>query len=392
MKKCCKNIDITNRELISGAVWNCIWDKMTRRDTIKMFSEYSGVPELVLIALAKEEITGAFDGIVNTVIDGLRQEIINKDYKVKPIQYRFRLDNCSRKIRKIGIQDIKQQLYDYIAVEALRELFDKKLCFYQTSLKGKGADFGAVAIKKWLKNKNNRYAWQADVKHYYESIDKERLKAMLQHDVDNEDVLHLVFFLIDTFPDGLSIGSYLSQFLANYYMARAYHYASEQLFKVRKCKNGQLKRVRLISHVLMQMDDILFIGHSLKDLKMAAKKFEKYVNEFLGLELKPTSKFIDLSKDYIDILGRKISRKSLTLRASNFRKFRRVAKKVLKMVHTGKEIPEKVARTFAARYGGIKHTESSRIQKKYRVKEILHRCKKVIGQHDRRRHYEKNEI
>lgn len=392
MKKCCKNIDITDRELISRAVWSCISDKMTRKDTIKMFSEYSGVPESVLIALMKEEIVGAFDGLVDTVIDGIRQEIIDKDYKVKPIQYRIRIDNCSRKIRKIGIQDIKQQLYDYIAVAALRELFDKKLCFYQTSLKGKGADFGARAIKKWLKNKNNRWAWQGDVRHYYESIDRKRLKEMLRHDVSNEAVLHLVFFLIDTFPQGLSIGSYLSQFLANYYMARAYHYASEQLFRLRRCKGGQTKRVRLISHVLMQMDDILFIGHSLKDLKVAVKKFEKYVNEYLGLEIKPTAKLIDLSKDYIDILGRKISRRSLTLRASNFRKFRRVATKILKMVHAGKKIPVKTARAFSARYGSVKHTDSSRLQKKYHVKDVLHRCAEIIGEHDRRKYHEKNEI
>lgn len=60
---------------------------------------------------------------------------------------------------------------------------------------------------------------------------------------------------------------------------------------------------------------------------MAVKRFSRYVSDFLGLEIKETSKFIDLSVTYIDILGRKISRRSLTVRSSNFLRFRRTAKK-----------------------------------------------------------------
>lgn len=36
MKRCCKNVDVTNRELISEAVWTCLQDKMTRSDVLKV--------------------------------------------------------------------------------------------------------------------------------------------------------------------------------------------------------------------------------------------------------------------------------------------------------------------------------------------------------------------
>ena len=392
MKRCCKRIDITDRNLIERATKDCLNGKMDRADVIRMFSEYSGVPYDLLRKICKNK--RMMESLVQTVVDGIRQEIISKKYIVKPIRYKRQVDKCNGKVRNIGIQDIKQQIYDYIAVYAMDELFRKKMGFYQCgALKKKGNEFGAKAIKKWVNNHNMRWAWQADVRHYYETIPKYNLKHLLSRDIDNPDILHLVFFLIDTFDGGLSIGSYLSQYLANYYMSYAYHYASEQITKARKHRNGSISNKTLISHVLFQMDDILLLSKSLKDLKMAVKQFSKYINEFLGLVLKDTSKFIDLRTDYIDILGRKISRKSLTVRSSNFIRFRRTASKVRILVHQNKEIPSSLAKSYIGRYGAIKHSDTKKFQKKYRVPEDLKRCKNIVSTHGRRKNgYENNEI
>ena len=247
MKRCCKRINITDRNLIERAAKECLDGKMNRSDVIRMFSEYSGVSYNAIKKICKDK--RMMNGVIQTVVDGIQQEIINKKYIVKPIRYRKQVDKCNGKIRNIGIQDIKQQIYDYIAVYAMDELFRKKLGFYQCgALKKKGNEFGSKAIKKWVNNHNMRWAWQADVRHYYETIPKHKLKHLLSRDIDNPDILHLVFFLIDTFDGGLSIGSYLSQYLANYYMSYAYHYVSEQIIKTRKHKSGSVSTRTLISH------------------------------------------------------------------------------------------------------------------------------------------------
>nr|DAH47188.1 MAG TPA: hypothetical protein [Bacteriophage sp.] len=366
---------------------------MTRGDTIRMFSEYAKVPPEAIRPIC-EKAPQLMDGLINSVVDGIQQEIISKAYVVKPIRYRQQVDKCNGKVRTIGIQDIKQQLYDYIAVYAMDELFRKKLCFYQCgALKNKGNEFGAAAIKKWIDNLNMRWAWQSDVRHYYETISKRKLKRLLKRDIDNPDILHLVFFLIDTFEGGLSIGSYLSQYLANYYLSYAYHYASEKIMKVRKHRNRTAETTNTVAHVLFQMDDILIIARSQKNLKAAVREFCKYVNEFLGLEIKDTAKFIDLSTEYIDILGRKISRKSLTVRSSNFIRFRRTAKKVRIKVCRKESIPLSLARSYIGRYGAIKHSDTKRFQKKYHVLEDLKRCKEIVSTHERRKNnYGKDEI
>lgn len=391
MKRYCKNIDITSRELISEATWSCISNKITRSDTIRMFMEYTGLPYQFLMDIAQES-RYMLDSIVETVIDGIRQEILEQKYIVKKIRYRIKKDSCTGKLRNIGIQDIKQQIYDYIAVYGLKELFEKKLGFYQCgAVKRKGNEFGAGAIKKWLADKNIRWAWQSDVRHYYENINKNVLKKMLKRDVKNDRLLHLVFFLIDTFEYGLSIGSYLSQFLANYYLSKAYIYASQQ-FKVRKRKDGTVKKVRLVSHVLFQMDDVIFFGRSKKDMKMLVKRFNEYIDKELGLELKETAHFIDLQTEYVDILGRKISRKNLTIRSSTFLKARRTYKKAYSYVCHEKEIPLKLARSCVARYGAIKHTGSKRFQRRYHIETINKAAKKVIGRAAKGEQREYNEI
>ena len=215
---------------------------------------------------------------------------------------------------------------------------------------------------------------------------------MLHRDVANKDALHLAFFLIDTFERGLSIGSYLSQFLANYYLSLAYHYASESLFKIRRQRNGTEKRVRLVHHVLFFMDDVIFIGASLKDLKMAEKQYRTFVSKELGLEIKETSKYIDLSKDYVDMMGFKVSRRNLTIRASNFRRLRRNLKRVDRLRRSGKTIPLKLARTAASRSGFLGHTDSRHFCKRNNAQELIRICNNVISEHDKEAKRENNEI
>ena len=96
------------------------------------------------------------NGLINTVIDGIQQEIINKKYIVKPIRYRKQTDKCNGKIRNIGIQDIKQQIYDYIirfrrtAKKARVQLRKDKDVDYQTAKSFIGR-YGAV------KNSNTKH-------------------------------------------------------------------------------------------------------------------------------------------------------------------------------------------------------------------------------------------
>ena len=57
----------------------------------------------------------------------LFMEIKNRNIQLSPINYQERIDPSSGKIREIGITSIKQQVYDYICVNALKPMLDAKL-------------------------------------------------------------------------------------------------------------------------------------------------------------------------------------------------------------------------------------------------------------------------
>ena len=386
MKRYCKKIDITDRDLISRAVRDCLKKKLTRKDTIRLLSAYSSLEYKEIERIVKNDRMSHFaDGIVETVIDGIRQEIIHRAYVIKPIHYRIKIDGNSGKVRDIGIQDIKQQLYDYVAVYGLYPMLEAKIGFYQcNALTGKGQIFGVKAIKKWVDDHHIKYAIQSDIRHFYESIDREVLKDMLRRDVDNETLLHLAFFLIDSFKVGLAIGSILSQHLAAYYLSGAYHYVTEQCYRVRKHKDGSESRVNLIDHAIWFADDCVIFGSNLKDLKKSHRLYSIYAKDVLSVEVKPDIKVIDLRYEYVDVMGYKISRKNVTIRSSDFIRLRRNQKRVSRFLMNGENIPLHEARGFSSRSGALEHTDSKHYIKRTRTDYIKKQCSHIISTRARR--------
>ena len=97
MKRKCKNIDITNIEFIEKAIIDCLSGK-------------------------KKSIMNKHNDNVHEIALEMQSELMNRKLNLKPIWYKRKYDDASRKWRTIGIQDIKQQMYDYIAVNAMADL------------------------------------------------------------------------------------------------------------------------------------------------------------------------------------------------------------------------------------------------------------------------------
>lgn len=385
VKRYCKNVDITDREFISIAVRDCITKKLSRKDTIELFCQYSGISYNAIHRIVKHDYSkGYIDDLIETVIDGIRQEIIYQSYVVKPIHYQTKIDGNSGKVRQIGIQDVKQQLYDYISAYGLWELFTAKIGYYQCSaLENKGQIFGVKALKSWVDDHHIRYAIQSDIRHFYDTIDIDVLKDMLSRDVKNEPLLHLTFFLIDTFNKGLAIGSYLSQLLACYYLSAAYHYMTEQCYRIRKHKDGTESRINLVDHALWFADDCIFLGSNLKDLKKAHKLYVQFCKDELHIEVKVEIKIIDLRTGYIDMMGYKVSRKNVTIRSSDFIRMRRNQKRVES--YPDNYIPLHEARGFSSRSGALIHSDSKHYCKRTGALETKQKCNEIISRKTRRK-------
>lgn len=304
--------------------------------------------------------------IVELIITELQSEIVSESVSFPKIWYREKIDGSSGKNRRIGIQNIKQQLYDYIAVEGLKPALKRIGEFQYASIKGRGTTKGKEIISRWVKNKNMRYFVKLDVRKCFESIDHNLLMGFLEKHIKNEKLIWLIKMLISSFERGLSIGSYLSQYLCNLYMSILYHYIMEDIYKIRRGK-----RVNLVRHCLIYMDDILMIGSQRRDMEKAVKQVIKKA-EYMGLVIKPNYQVKPIDGNCIDMMGYKIYRTHTEIRGRIFLRVRRSFRRARK------RITLRTAKKCISYYGYLKHTNSKRIIRRWKVRKIIRKCKEVI--------------
>lgn len=388
MKRYCKNIDITDRNLISKATYKCLKDKYIRNDTLELLSGISGLKKCQIYNIHYRYGRKALKVFIEFLIDTIRSELISKSISFPPIWYKEKIDPSSHKIRNIGIQHVKQQIYDYIAIEGLKPLLCRIGVHQYASIKDRGCLKGSRMIQRWMRNKSLKYFSKLDIRKCYPSIPQNQLIEFLEKHIKNDMLMWLIKELVNSFERGLSIGSFLSQYLCNLYLSQIYHFIGH-LHKIRKHKDGTKSSVRLVYHRLFYMDDILMIGTSAKDMHKAVKEVIKYCKS-LGLKIKESwfvkqMPFANKKCDgaFIDMMGFRIYRTHITIRRYVFKRIRRLAIRLWKRIKTHQKVLESHARKIISYWGLLKNSNSTKVIQKYHIKDIMKICKKVVKEYDK---------
>ena len=366
MKRYCKNVNILDLEFIKICVKDCLGkgNKWKRRDVIVYFSNLMNISK----AEAKRLIQKDKNKLIDAASISLRKELATRKLYLPPTWYKKKIDNSSGKERLIGIQNIKQQLCDYIAVYGMQELLKRIGEFQCASIPGKGPTWGVMHIRKWLKEKDCNYFVKMDIRKCFPSIPHDKLLVLIDKYVANDNLKWLVHKLVDNMVQGLSIGSYLSQYLCNFYISLLYHEIKENLFYIRR---GH--RISKVAHLLIYMDDILLIGKNSKELLSASKYVVEYTKNVLGLTIKPEWSINKLtSKTFIDIMGFRIYRDHITIRRKVFIRVRRCYKRALKYKDS-----LRLARKCNSYKGYIVHTNSIKFANRYKVYKTLKRTRRA---------------
>ena len=384
MKKYLKNFNL-DFWFVKDAVYNCLSkQRWKRRDTQVMFAEFfvkkNNLPKEQIHDKAIEFRTMAYMNkedlypIADDLCNQLLHEIKTRQIKLKPICYQQRIDGSQGKLRTIGISSMKQQCFDYIAVTALLPMFNAKIGTYQcASIPKRGQIYGVHAIEKWVRSnpKECKHIVKCDVRKYYPQVNKDKLLSLLKRDVADKDILYLVETLVSTYDQGLCIGQYLSQYLANYYLSYAYHYMDDHCYKIRRNK-----RVNLLSHKLLYMDDVFMCGSSKRDVLLAFNMMRKYLKEELFLDIKDGYKIFELDKQPIDMMGFKIYTYKTVIRK---RIFERLNRKFNKYKSPFNDLDYHEAYSVISYYGFIKHSYSKNYANKMKVKRVICKAKECIN-------------
>lgn len=362
MKRKCKNVDITDLDFIKRKIHDCLQGKKkTRNDIVRLYEQYENDDNLAL---------------------EVQKELIEEKLVLKPIWYKEKYDNASQKLRRIGIQDIKQQIYDYIAVGGLEELLKRVGTYQCASIKKRGQIYGKNAIKRWVDEYSNgkhtvKYAVKMDIRHYYESIDRKLIIEWLDKRVNNPKLMWLISELLSTFEKGLSIGSYLSQHLANLYISDLY-YELESLAKERHKKDKTIVRKKMVNHVLFYMDDLALFGSNSRDLIKATEFAIYYLQSKKGLDIKPTWQLINFEYEFIDMMGFRISRNCVTIRRRTFKKLNRA---YIRFKHDPHNVA--IAKRIISYGGFLKYSDSYKYCHKLNTYALDKCARKVVSKYEK---------
>ena len=315
---------------------------------------------------------------LDRLAERIADEIREGRYRDTRITYFNRIEPISGKHRVIGRESIRHQIYDYVCGTALMPLFRAKVGSWQTaSIPGRGIADARRAIKRWTRERSSKWFVKLDVRKCYPSISREVLKRLLSRDVGDRRLLDLTFHLIDQYAgdDGLNIGSYLSQWLANYYLSYAYHFCERHLSKERvNRRTGETTTRRLVTHMLFYMDDILLVGRSKRDLTIAVKRIRAYLHDTLRLEIHPTWNIKHVGVEPIDMVGFTFYPDHTGVRAGIFlrarRSFRRYARNPTSL---------RLAYRCASYYGWLKNSDSIQYRRRNNVDQIVRRARNTVA-------------
>lgn len=323
----------------------------------------------------------SYDGDLDAIAADMAGEIRSGNIRLGEIRYFNRVEPTNGKRRIIGRETVRHQIFDWIAVTALMPMLKAKVGPHQcASIKGRGTGRVRQLVKRWSFEGRFKYFIKMDVRKYYPSIDRPTLKAMLSHDVGDAQLLRLTFTLIDSYQggNGLNIGSYLSQWLANYYLSGAFHHAAERLTATRRRKDGTAVSRRLIDHVVFYMDDILLVSHSKRDLKMAARRLVKWIETNLKVSIHPEWNLKYCALEPVDMAGftfRPDGR--VNIRTVIFLRMRRAFNRAARASWIGYAL----AKRCASYWGYLVHSDSWSYRRRHGIDSTMRRVRASLRLH-----------
>lgn len=273
----------------------------------------------------------------------------NSEHVPKHIQ-----EGTGNKERCILIPTIEELFVQHCVVNALMPAFLQGVYEHTyASIPGRGMHQAKRVIEKWIKkdSKNCKYVLKMDIKQFFDSIPHDILKSKLRKTIRDDEMLDLLFKIIDVTDVGLPIGFYTSQWLSNWYLKDFDHYIKEKLGAI---------------HYVRYMDDMVIFGSNKKTLHRIRKEISVYLENVLGLELKGNWQVYRFSygKDKgrdLDFMGFRFYRYKTTVRKRIMYKMTRKARKISKK----KKPTSYDARQMISYYSWLIHTNSHKLYLKH---------------------------
>lgn len=188
-----------------------------------------------------------------------------------------------------------------------------------SSIPKRGIHYGMRRVQNDLEldPEGCKYCLKFDISKFYESINHDILKNILQTKFKDKDLLWLIGEIIDSIPkeEGLPIGNYLSQYCANLYLSGLDHWIKEE------------KRVKYYHRY---MDDVVIMSQSKIKLRSLFYDIKSYITDTLKLKIKQNYQIFPTFIRGIDFLGFRFFGSHTLLRKNTKQNMKRKLFKIFK--------------------------------------------------------------
>lgn len=211
-------------------------------------------------------------------------------------------------------------------------------------IKKRGIHKAANNVKAALQDKQRtQYCLKLDITKFYPTIDHSVLKQLIRRKIKDKDLLWLLDEIIDS-ADGLPIGNYLSQYLANYYLTYFDHWIKEDM---------------KVKYYFRYADDLVILSDNKQHLHQLLAAIKDYLSTRLNLQVKPNYQVFPVAARGIDFVGYVFYHTHTRLRKSIKKNF---ARKIAKGASR---------ETIASYQGWAKHSNSKNLIKKLLPNELV---------------------
>ena len=174
-------------------------------------------------------------------------------------------DPKERKIVSLNLQDkiVNHLVARYILYPAILPcLLDVNVASRKNLGTSRGLEFANKFKNKCKIKYGEYYILKCDISKFFASINHDILKKKICKKIKDKDALNIIFHIIDSYEDGLSIGAMTSQVLAIFYLNDMDHFIKEEL---------------KIKYYVRYQDDFLLFHESKEYLKYCLKEITKFL-------------------------------------------------------------------------------------------------------------------
>jgi hypothetical protein len=180
-------------------------------------------------------------------------------------------------------------LYDYLV-----PIWDKTFIYDAWSCrKNKGLHKAIERAQLFMRNYPDAWVWRADITKMFDSVNKNKLKSLLEKRISDPTASWLLKEVIDSYCSyeasrGIPIGNLTSQILANIYMNEFDRFMKHTLKPFAYLRYG---------------DDWLCFTGSQSELEAIRQLAKEFLNSELGLSIHPTMNLIKPVRTGVSYLG-----------------------------------------------------------------------------------------